>query len=197
MATRARTTTAARKPAAKAAPAATPKNGATKKPLDFTNVKEAGNFSPKHKTEGDYLGKIVKVEDSESKAGNAMWVFTIVLASDARATYPYYCTLDEKSLWKVRALIEATGKPVPKKRIMVDPNGLVGKEIGVALEDDEYEDKVRSKVQATFPTDELSGDEPDDAGDDDEDPVDDEDPIDDDEEVDGDDDLEEMELDDL
>ena len=133
---------------------------ATKQTLDFTNVKDQGNFNPKHKPAGDYKAKIAKVEDYQSNAGNKQWLFTIELASDKRATYPYYCGFDEKQLFKVRNLFLAVGKTVPKKRVGVDPNPLVGKEIAITLDDDEYEGKLKSVITATFPVSELTEDEP-------------------------------------
>lgn len=142
---------------------------ATKKAIDFTNVKERGNFNPKHKPEGDYRMKIVKVEDhvTQGKKVADQWVFTIVLAGDARATYPHYVSWDPAQAWKSRNLCLAAGIPVPKKRIMVDPNKLVGKEIGATLEDDEYEGKMKSVISQVFPVSELTaGDTPEDADDD-------------------------------
>lgn len=137
------------------------------KVVDFTNVKDGGGFNPVQQTPGDYKAKITKVADHKSHAGNEGWVFSIVTpGGNGRATYPYYCTIDEKSLWKVRNLFIAAGMAVPKKRVKVDPNKLVGKVIGISLDDDEYEGKMKSQIVATFPADELDGDSPDDAGDD-------------------------------
>lgn len=139
---------------------------ATARIADFSNVKEGSAFNPMHQPAGDYKAKIVKVADHKSNAGNEGWVFSITTpGGNGRATYPYYTTLDEKSLWKVRNLFIAAGMAVPKKRVKVDPNKLVGKVIGVSLEDDEYDGKMKSVIQATFPADELTGDSPDDAGD--------------------------------
>lgn len=136
---------------------------ATKQAVDFTNVKEM-NFVPRRVPAGEYRAKITKVEDHTSqsnKTGKAdNWVFTIVLNAHSRNTYPYYCGFDEKQAWKIRNLCIAVGIAVPKKRIMVDPNKLVGKELGVLMDDDEYEGKLKSAVQAVFPTDELSSDAP-------------------------------------
>ena len=39
----------------------TPEMGATKQAVDFTNVKEGGNFSKRRMPMGDYLAKITKV----------------------------------------------------------------------------------------------------------------------------------------
>jgi hypothetical protein len=149
-------------------PTTTTKTTATKRAIDFTNVKERGDHNPKHKPAGDYRAKIVKVGD-HVKSGEKQatgWVYTIALVSDQRATYPYYCMWGDKQEWKIRNLFVAAGLTVPKKKVMVDPNKVVGREIGITLEDDEYEGRMKSTVYTTFPTSELTGDEPEDeAGD--------------------------------
>ena len=125
--------------------------------LDFSNVKETGNFRPKHMPEGDYRMKIESVIDDKSKDGNPMWVYTLALVSNPRATYGYYCLLNnEKQMWKIRNLFVAAGKTVPKKRVKVNPDMLVGVEIGVSLVDDEYEGKMKSTIDGVFPASELT-----------------------------------------
>jgi hypothetical protein len=137
---------------------------ATAQAMDFTNVKEAGNFNPKRVPEGSYKAKIVKVDDHTSKGSKVVdnWVFTIQLtaAGRSRGTYPYYCGFDEKFAWKIRNLLIAAGMAVPKKKVKVDPNKLVGKFIGVEMENDDFEGKLKSAITATFPVDELDGDAP-------------------------------------
>lgn len=133
---------------------------ATKAAIDMTNVKEQSNVRPKRKPEGDYRAKVLSVDDHTSGAGNKGWQFVIQLTTDSRATYPYHCQHDEKFAWKIRNLAMACGKAVPKKKVMVDPNAFVGKEIGIALEDDEYEGKPKSQIIAVFPVSELTADSP-------------------------------------
>lgn len=130
--------------------------------MDFTNVTDGGQFQPRRVPAGDYLATITKVEDHASKNSKVAdnWVFTIVLSSRARNTYPYYCGFDEKQAWKVRGLCLAAGLQVPKKRVKVDPNKLVNKKIGVSMEDDEYDGKIKSVIVAVFPTADLSEDHP-------------------------------------
>lgn len=135
--------------------------------MDFTNVKDGGNFNKKRQQSGDYRAKIVKVEDTTKKDDTSvkMWLFHIQVGS---GTYPYYCTYTaENQLWKIRNLFIAAGINVPKKRVAIDPNKVVGREIGVTLEDDEYDGKKQSNIASTFPTSELTGDAPDGAEDDD------------------------------
>lgn len=141
---------------------------ATKRKIDFSNVKEGGAFSPRHRPEGDYLARIVKVDDHTSREGNEGWVFTITLDDDKRATYPVYAGIDEKNAWKIRKLFLAAGINVPKKVVMVDPSKLVGKDIGVALEDDEYEGRMRSRVQDFIPVSEVVSPDEDDEDDEEE-----------------------------
>ena len=120
--------------------------------LDFTNVKERA-FDKKHQPAGDYPGKVLKVEDVKAKSsGDAMWLFTI---KAGRGTYPYYCKLDEANLWKIKNLWAAAGVNIPKKRVKIDPNKVVGKDIGVTLDDTEYEGKMQSEIAGTIPIDEV------------------------------------------
>jgi hypothetical protein len=156
-------------------------SGATKKALDFTNVKEGGNFSKKAMPPGDYLAKVTKVEDAmpnDKEDKTPMWLFTFQLVQTPSATYPYYCKLQENQLWKVRNLLVAAGLNVPKKKVGVDPNKLVGKTVAVSLDDTEYNGKAQSEIGAVFSASELDGD----AGVDDVDDVDDVDTEDEDEE---------------
>lgn len=128
---------------------------AKKRALDFTNVKDGGQFNPVHKQPGDYLMEVYAVTEGQSKNDNLTWTFHCRLTDQPRATYPYRCALTENSLWKVRNLFVACGIAVPKKKINVDPNKLVGKKFGAALEDDEYEGNIRSAIAAVFPADDV------------------------------------------
>lgn len=125
--------------------------------IDFSNVKERGNFNPKNIESGDYVAEITKVEQTEAKDGESMWVFSVVLEDVPRATYPYYCKLVDNQFWKVKALFGAAGVNVGQRKVKVDPNKLVGKTIGVAMEDDEYEGRLKSVIAEVFPPDEVTG----------------------------------------
>jgi hypothetical protein len=130
--------------------------GATAKVLNFDGVKEGGDFRPRRKVEGDYYATITAVKDHKSgKTGDDMWCFTVKVHGDTRAAYPYYCGYDADSLWKVRGLFIAAGIAVPSKRVKADPNKLVGKVIGIALVDDEYEGRPKSAIDAVFPADDM------------------------------------------
>lgn len=130
---------------------------AKSKTLDFTGVKDnAGMFRPRRRPEGDYYARITAVADHTSKDDNEGWVFTIQIHGDGRASYPYYCNFDPKQLWKARNLAIAAGIKVPAAKVKMDPQKLVNRDIGVALEDDEYEGRVKSTIAAVFPVAELT-----------------------------------------
>ena len=118
--------------------------------LDFSNVSEGSTFSPRRLPEGTYLATLAKVESKTSKAGNPMLVYTIIPVEHPTAVYPYYIVLDEKQLWKFRALLLAAGKDVPKRKVTVDPESIVGKQIMIDLEDDEWEGREKSTIAGVF-----------------------------------------------
>lgn len=124
--------------------------------LDMTNVSER-SFNAKHLPDGEYPGRVLKVEDAKSKNDNDMWVFTLGITSGKGkgASYPYRCTLDAASLWKIRNLAVACGMTVPKKKLNFDPNKLVGKPVGIVLVEGEYNDKPRSEVEGVIPISEV------------------------------------------
>lgn len=140
----------------------------SQKVIDFTNVKDRGQFNPRQVPVGDYLARVVKVEDGKAKSDDGFqYIFTIKLVKFSQNSYPYYCKLTENQLWKLRNLLIAAGMAVPKKRMKLDPSKIVGKLIGVTMEDDEYEGKMKSVIQAVFPANELDESELPDSSDDD------------------------------
>lgn len=131
---------------------------ATKRALNFTNTRDQSEFNPVHVPAGDYVLKVIDVKDGESNKGNPYWNFVCQLKDRKNAVYPYRCTLNEEALWKIRNLFLACGINVPKKKMNVDPNKIIGKEFGASLEDDEYEGRMKSVIQAVFPADDVVAD---------------------------------------
>jgi hypothetical protein len=131
--------------------------------VDFTNVKESSGFNQLHQEAGDYKGVVKDYSHDLSKQNkNPMLTFQIADADRPSAVYRYQCVLTENSLWKLRNLLVAAGISVPKKKVNVASvlPKLKGKEIGMSLDDDEYEGKMRSQIVGVFPADDLADDEP-------------------------------------
>ena len=138
--------------------------------IDFSGVKDRNEsgINKKRVPAGDYLAKIARVEDRPVKdTKEAQWMYVISLEKVRGRAYPYYCKLSENQLWKLRNLFLACGITIPKKKVRVDPNKIVGKLLGVTMEDDEYDGKLQSVVAEVFPASELNDDDTD-AGDDEE-----------------------------
>lgn len=128
----------------------------SRRTIDFSNVKEASVYAPRRLPEGTYKALITRVDEATSKVGNPMWVYAISPVDHPTAVYPYYLLLEEKHLWKLRALLLAAGKDVPKKRVSVDPESIVGEEIMVDLTDDEWEGREKSVIAGVFKCTESS-----------------------------------------
>ena len=126
----------------------------SRRTIDFSSVKEASAYAPRRLPEGTYRAIITKVDETTSKAGNPMWVYAISPTEHPTAVYPYYLLLEEKHLWKLRALLLAAGKDVPRKKVAVDPESIIGKEIMIDLEDDEWEGREKSVIAGVFKCDE-------------------------------------------
>jgi len=124
--------------------------------VDFSDVKESSGINPKQQAEGDYLARIIKVEMKKTKEKNEP--MALILFQDANmrsAVYPYYCTFTDNMLWKIRNAFIAAGVPVPKSKGKIDLGKLINKEVGITLEDDEYDGKMKSVISAVFHKDEL------------------------------------------
>lgn len=129
--------------------------------VDFSNVRDGGaTFNKKRVPAGDYLARVVKVQDSPAKDGIHQWLYSIELVDKfTDRKFPYYCKLQDNQLWKLRNLFLAAGKAVPKKKVKVNPAMIVGKLIAVTLEDDEYDGKPQSVIGTVFPASELNEDD--------------------------------------
>jgi hypothetical protein len=134
--------------------------GASVKTVDMSGVKDRGAFNTRRVPEGDYAATIVKVEDAEVKngenKGRFQYLFTFKLEKFSQNSYPYYCQIEPDQLWKLRNVMIAAGVNVPKKRMKLDPNKAVGRKVGVTMEDDEYEGKLKSTIGSVFPVAELA-----------------------------------------
>lgn len=169
-------------------------------PLDFEGVQsrggKKGSGTGKHYPEGDYAVKCIEAklghsEEKEKPRIEVIYEITAGKHKKGRVRDDLYLT--ENALWRVRNTLEAMGIKVPDKVVKLDITKLIGKELAVTLSDDEYDNKVRSRVTDTFLLSELddSEDEDEDEEEDDEVDEDEEDADEDDDEDTGDDEDEE------
>lgn len=130
--------------------------------INFGGVPEeirSGGGRAAHVPPGDYLLKIVEAEYRENKKDTGhhfSWRFQIASGEYKGKTVYDITALKPDALWNLRNLIHAaTGKNVAGKVLAFDPTKLYGKIIAATLEDDEYDNKVKSRPVDYRPKSEL------------------------------------------
>lgn len=120
--------------------------------IDFSKTEERSGWNTRQIPAGIYKAEIVSVKETEAQDGTGMLVYGFRPSSSKFRTrmFPFYCKLQQNQLWKLRDLLVAAGEKIPKKALNIDPNKVVGREIAIEVEDDVWEGKVRSQVQAVF-----------------------------------------------
>lgn len=131
--------------------------------LDFEGVESGGGGFKI--PEGDYRMKVVQVEDTESDAGNQMfkWHFEgLEKKAKGKKFYLYTVYDPPDSLWKLKSLLEALGQEVPDGAMDLDLDEMIDLELIGQVGDEEYKDKITSKLQDFSSVDgDAAGDEDD------------------------------------
>lgn len=151
--------------------------GASDAVVDFGDIEDGGGARVRV-PEGDYRVKIKSVKFQNSQAGNPMFVWTLVGVEGKLKgkELTEYTALTKKALWKLRDLMEATVGKAPggqvNTRKLLDhcKKNIVGQEVGVTLQDDEYTNEknktfISSKIQDYISIEDLNGDAPEDDAD--------------------------------
>lgn len=170
--------------------------------VDFSETEsrggKKGRGARKHYPPADYAVKCVRAElirSTDKETPGVACTFQITAGPHKGGEVNDSFWLTPKSLWRLRNLLEAMGIKIPSKAVNVDTAIMRGKTLAVTLDDDEYDNKVYSRVVDTFLLSELEAVEDDEDTDDlgtDEDEEEEES-----ETETSDDDLEEIDLDDL
>jgi hypothetical protein len=156
--------------------------------IDFTGVESGGRA---RYPEGDYIAKITKIEPGQNDDGDKKYLavtFEFTEGKFAGKTVKEFYHITPKALFRLKNLLEVLGLTVPSRVVNLPLKKMIGKEIGITVADDEYDNKIKSVVSDTIDPEVVrSG-----GVDDDEDVLED-----DDEEEDDEDDEDEEDLDDL
>lgn len=115
---------------------------ARKMNLDFTGVE---NF--KKASEGEHVCKIVSADLKQSQGGNDMIVvaYEVTKGEDKTARVYENYPLVETALWKLKGLLQAIGMKADGK-VSLDLDKLIGKMCIVAVKHEEYDGKIRARV---------------------------------------------------
>jgi hypothetical protein len=181
--------------------------------VDFGGVPEERRQRTRRIPEGEYKAKIVSwkkkyKDDDKTNVPYISWMIQITEGKHKGVPFYENTSLKTDSLFNLRNLIFAATdgkKNVAGKKVNFDPDSLVGAKIGIIVEDEEYDGKMRSKIGDVRPLSEMEEDdeEDDDTDTEDEDDSDSEEEEEDDEdeeeadEEDDDEDLDEVEVEDI
>jgi hypothetical protein len=147
--------------------------------VDFTKETSEGGGRRRY-AEGDYRVKVVGIKTGKAKSEAQTPYAQLALEFqdgkykgtvwDSNRTRVY---ISDAALWRVRSLYEACGKTVPKKKLKLDFNKLIGEQLGITVTDGEpYEGKIQSEISDFIEVDAIGGaddDDEDEEEDDDED----------------------------
>lgn len=143
--------------------------------IDFSDTEsrggKKGRGGRKHYPPGDYAVKCIRAEatkSSEKETPGILLVFKFTRGSVKGQEVNDILWLTPKSLWRVRQTIEAMGMKVPSKAVNIDLDKLKNRELAITLDDEEYDDKVYSRVVDAFLVSELDDDDEDEDEDEDE-----------------------------
>lgn len=153
--------------------------------VDFSNVEGGGRSRV---PEGDYIVKVVSCKHETAQSGNPMLVWRFAISDGKFEGKPLYTNtvLVPKALWVLRNLLEAMGLKVPSKSVNLNPAKFVGKELGVTVQDNEFEGRTYSEIVDYVSPDAVTGED-----------VEEEEELDEEEEDLEDEDLEELDLDEM
>jgi len=107
---------------------------------------------------GDYRAMVSKVTKGISKPGNPKldWIFTVSAGPEEGHRFmPYTTSLMKQSLWNLRAVLEALGVEVPETDLQIVFSELKGLELGLSIEHETYQKRVKERIVDLFPLEEL------------------------------------------
>lgn len=167
--------------------------------IDFNKEVEGGGGGIRV-PENDYAVKLVSAKNIRASEKDTPGILIKCKITDGKhkgKAITDRLWITPKSLWRIRALLEAIGVSVPKSAVNIPLKKLIGKELGITVvDDDPYKGKIKSTIADFIDLETLNEADDDEDEDDDIDDEDDEDVDDDDEDDDDEDDDDEDEDDD-
>lgn len=115
--------------------------------FDFTNYRETGSAQV---PAGTYRARVNDFEETESKAGNAMFVVYLEIIDGPYTGKQIIDRLPqtEKAMFRSAAFLQALGVKIAKKRIALNPKSLIGRPVDILVEDGEpFNGRVKSEVR--------------------------------------------------
>lgn len=123
--------------------------------LDLTNVDTSGGF---HIPEGTYRAKLIEVEQSVSKGGNPMFVWTFEISAGDQAGFQLksFTAITPAAMWKVAETVEALGVGQTGTVVKFKRSDVINRECGLVVEDNDYNGSVRSSIAKVISVKEIA-----------------------------------------
>ena len=108
--------------------------------------------------DGNYRAKCIEVEQTVSKGGNPMFVWTFEISEGQHAGFQskVFTAITPAAMWKVAETVMALGVGQTGSVVKFKRSDVVGKECGIALEASEYNGTNRSSVVRVMSLKELA-----------------------------------------
>lgn len=121
--------------------------------VDLTDVQD--NFKI---PDGNYRVKCVDVEQSVSKGGNPMFVWTFEVSEGEHAGFQskVFTAITPAAMWKVAETVIALGVGQTGSVVKFKRTDVVGKECGALIEATEYNGNTRSQISKVMSLKELA-----------------------------------------
>jgi hypothetical protein len=122
--------------------------------VDLTNVEDNGFSIP----DGNYKVKCIDVEQSVSKGGNPMFVWTFEVSEGDYAGFQskVFTAITPAAMWKVAETVIALGVGQTGSVVKFKRTDVVGKECGALIEKTEYNGQSRSQISKVISLKELA-----------------------------------------
>lgn len=123
--------------------------------VDLTNVDTSGGFKI---PEGTYRAKLVEVEQSVSKGGNPMFVWTFEISAGDHVGFQLktFTAITPAAMWKVAETVEALGVGQSGSVVKFKRSDVINRECGLVVEDQEYNGNVRSSIARVISLKEMA-----------------------------------------
>lgn len=122
--------------------------------VDLTNVESNSYTVP----DGNYKVKCIEVEQSVSKGGNPMfvWTFEINEGDYTGRRFKSFTAITPAAMWKVAETVIALGVGQTGSVVRFKRTDVVGKECGALIEKTEYNGQERSQISRVMTLKELA-----------------------------------------
>lgn len=121
--------------------------------VDLTDVQE--NFTI---PDGVYKVKCIDIEQSVSKGGNPMFIWTFEVAEGEKAGFQtkVFTAITPAAMWKVAETVQALGIGQTGQTVKFKRTDVINKECGALIEQTEYNGRLNSQISRVMTLKELA-----------------------------------------